>query len=165
MKNKEKVYTVATIVLIIDQIVKLVVKNNIDLMEEIEVIPKFFSICYLENDGAAFSVLSGKTYIFVIVGFILLFMLDRFIKKERLTNLSKISLGIIIGGIVGNLVDRLLYHSVIDFLSFNIFGYSFPVFNIADIGITVGVGLYIIENVWRSISEVRSRNRRKIKNR
>ena len=160
MKSKEKVYGVATILLIIDQLVKLIIKSKMDLLQEIKVIPKFFSIYYTENTGAAFSILDGKVYVFVIVAFILLFMLDRYLKDENLTKLSIISLGIIIGGIIGNLIDRLLYHSVIDYLSFNIFGYSFPVFNIADIGITVGVVLYIIENIWRSINEIRSRNRK-----
>ena len=75
------------------------------------------------------------------------------------------ALGMIIGGIVGNLIDRLLYHSVIDYLSFNIFGYNFPVFNIADIGITVGCLLYIIELIRRSINESKSRSRKKDKNR
>ena len=165
MKNKEKVYGISAILLIIDQLVKLIIKSKMDILQEIKVIPKFFSIYYTENTGAAFSILDGKVYVFVIVAFILLFILDKYLKEENLTKLSIISLGIIIGGIVGNLIDRLLYHSVIDYLSFNIFGYSFPVFNIADIGITVGVVLYIIENVWRSINEIRSRNRKQIKNR
>ena len=160
MKNKEKVYGISAILLIIDQLVKLIIKSKMDLLQEIKVIPNFFSIYYTENTGAAFSILDGKVYVFVIVAFILLFILDKYLKEENLTKLSIISLGMIIGGIVGNLIDRLLYHSVIDYLSFNIFGYSFPVFNIADIGITVGVVLYIIENVWRSINEIRSRARK-----
>lgn len=160
MKNKEKVYGISAILLIIDQLVKLIIKSKMDLLQEIKVIPNFFSIYYTENTGAAFSILDGKIYVFVIVAFILLFILDKYLKEENLTKLSIISLGIIIGGIIGNLIDRLLYHSVIDYLSFNIFGYSFPVFNIADIAITVGVFLYITESIWRSINEIRSRNRK-----
>lgn len=165
MRNRERVYTVSAIILMLDQMLKMVVKNNLYLMQEIKVIPNFFSIYYVENKGAAFSILSGKTYIFVLVALFLLVALDKYIGKEKLTKFSILSLGIVIGGVLGNLIDRLLYHSVVDFLLFNIDGYAFPVFNIADVGITVGVSLYIIENVWRNIYEVRSRNRRKVKNR
>ncbi|MBE6157458.1 MAG: signal peptidase II [Firmicutes bacterium] len=147
MKNKEKVYSISAIVLIIDQIIKLLIKNNLNLLDEIKIIPNLFSIFYVENTGAAFSILDGKVYVFVLVALILLFILDKYLKEENLTKISIISLGIIIGGIVGNLIDRLLYHSVIDYLSFNIFGYNFPVFNIADICITVGVVIYIIDQI------------------
>ena len=163
MKDKEKVYSVAAILLIIDQLVKLLIKTKMKLLTEIIIIPNFFSIYYVENRGAAFSILNGKVYIFIIVAFILLFLLDRYLKEEKFNKLSIISLGIIIGGIVGNLIDRLLYHSVIDYLSFNIFGYNFAVFNIADIGITVGCFLYIIELIRRSINENKSRSRKKRK--
>ncbi|MBR2246691.1 MAG: signal peptidase II [Bacilli bacterium] len=165
MKNKEKVYSVAAILLIIDQFVKLLIKTKMKVLTEIKIIPNFFSIYYVKNKGAAFSILNGKTYIFIIVAILLLFLIDRYLKEEKFTKLSIISLGMIIGGIVGNLIDRLLYHSVIDYLSFNIFGYNFPVFNIADIGITVGCLLYIIELIRRSINESKSRSRKKDKNR
>ena len=165
MKNKEKVYSIAAILLIIDQFVKLLVRTKMKVLTEIKIIPNFFSIYYVENKGAAFSILNGKTYIFIIVALVLLFLIDRYLKEEKFTKLSIISLGMIIGGIVGNLIDRLLYHSVIDYLSFNIFGYNFPIFNIADIGITVGCFLYIIELIRRSINENKSRSRKKDKNR
>ena len=75
-----------------------------------------------------------------------LIVLKNYIKKlQRVTNLTIISLGILIGGIIGNLFDRVLRHAVIDYLSFNFFGYSFPVFNLADIGITIGACLLIID--------------------
>ena len=61
-----------------------------------------------------------------------------------ITTLHIISLGIMIGGIIGNLFDRIIYESVIDYLSFEIFNYNFPVFNLADIGITIGAVLLII---------------------
>jgi len=77
--------------------------------------------------------------------------IKEYIKKEKeFSNLSIISLGMIIGGTIGNLFDRILYKAVIDYLAFDIFKYSFPVFNLADIAITVGAGLlllsYFIDN-------------------
>ena len=80
MKDKEKVYSVAAILLIIDQLVKLLIKTKMKLLTEISIIPNFFSIYYVENRGAAFSILNGKVYIFIIVAFILLFLLDRYLK-------------------------------------------------------------------------------------
>ena len=72
-------------------------------------------------------------------------MLDRYIKKEiNFSKLKILSIGFIIGGIIGNLVDRIFYGSVIDYLSFNLFGYSAPIFNVADIGITVGSIILVI---------------------
>lgn len=68
-----------------------------------------------------------------------------YIQKEKtFTKLSSISLGLILGGIIGNLLDRIIYKKVIDYLSFTFFTYNFPVFNIADVGITVGALLLIV---------------------
>lgn len=156
MKSKEKIYSISCILLIIDQIVKLLVRNNMILLDEIKIIPNFFSIYYIENEGAAFSILGGQTYLLILVSLIALVILDRYLTKEsKFSKLSTISLGIIIGGILGNLIDRIMYHAVIDYLSFDIFGYSFPVFNIADIGITVGAVLLMIDIIRGEINDKR----------
>ena len=76
MKNKEKVYSVAAILLIIDQFIKLLIKTKMKVLTEIKIIPNFFSIYYVKNKGAAFSILNGKTYIFIAVAIILLFLID-----------------------------------------------------------------------------------------
>ena len=92
-----------------------------------------------------FSILEDSTPLLVIVSVIIIILLDRSIKKtSKFTALEEISLGLIMGGIFGNLMDRIIHHGVIDYLSFRIFGYNFPVFNLADIAIVVGVGLYLI---------------------
>ena len=77
---------------------------------------------------------------------------------KNVTNLSIISLGLMTGGIIGNLFDRILYKSVIDYLSFNFFGYSFPVFNLADIGITVGAALLILDLIIEDNKKRRTTN-------
>ena len=69
----------------------------------------------------------------------------------------------VIGGIVGNLVDRILYGAVIDYLSFDFFGYSFPIFNIADIGITIGFLILVIDIFRGDDNEFRNRSNRKRK--
>lgn len=152
MKNKKYIYTVALFYLLLDQIIKFIVNNNLILMEEIPVINNFFSIYYLKNAGAAFSILGDKTLFLIIISIICLLFLKYYIKKlKRVTSLTIVSLGIMIGGIVGNLFDRLLYKAVIDYLSFTFFNYSFPVFNLADIGITIGAILLLIDIVKEEI--------------
>ena len=146
MKNKKLIYTIALITVLLDQVIKYIVMNNMALHQEIKLIPNFFSLYYLKNTGAAFSILGNKTILLILVSIFCLIIIKNSIKKLKRTNtLNIISLGIMTGGIIGNLFDRVLYKSVIDYLSFNIFNYSFPVFNLADIGITVGAILLIID--------------------
>ena len=146
MKNKKLIYTIALITVLLDQVIKYLVMNNMALHQEIKLIPNFFSLYYLKNTGAAFSILGNKTILLILVSIFCLIIIKNAIKKLKRTNtLNIISLGIMTGGIIGNLFDRVLYKSVIDYLSFNIFNYSFPVFNLADIGITVGAILLIID--------------------
>ena len=151
MNKKNFIYSISFIVLLFDQFIKLIVMNNMKLHQEIPIIPKFFSIYYIENTGAAFSILGNQTLLLVLVSAVCLILMKEYIKKEKeMTNLSIISLGMNIGGTMGNLFDRILYKAVIDYLAFDIFKYSFPVFNLADIAITVGAALlllsYFIEN-------------------
>lgn len=151
MNKKNFIYSISFIVLLFDQFIKLIVMNNMKLHQEITIIPKFFSIYYIENTGAAFSILGNQTLLLVLVSVVCLILMKEYIKKEKeMTSLSIISLGMIIGGTMGNLFDRILYKAVIDYLAFDIFKYSFPVFNLADITITVGAALlllsYFIEN-------------------
>ena len=146
MKNKKLIYTIALITVLLDQVIKYLVMNNMALHQEIKLIPNFFSLYYLKNTGAAFSILGNKTILLILVSIFCLIIIKNAIKKLKRTNtLNIISLGIMTRGIIGNLFDRVLYKSVIDYLSFNIFNYSFPVFNLADIGITVGAILLIID--------------------
>lgn len=165
MKSKEKIYSIACILLIIDQVVKLLIKTNMHLLDEIKIIPNFFSLYYIENEGAAFSILGGARIILILVGVIALFILDRFINREKkISKLGVISLGMIIGGILGNMIDRILYGVVIDYLAFDLFNYSAPVFNIADIAITVGILLFIVDVFRSDLDGNKSRRGTKIKN-
>lgn len=153
-KNKNKFYLTSVIVLLIDQIVKLLIKTNMNLNEEISIIPNFFSIQYLKNTGAAFSILENQTILLAITSIICISVIIYYLKKEEnLTTAMYLSFGLVLGGILGNLIDRIVYQGVIDFLSFQIFNYNFPVFNIADIGITIGVLLLIIIYISRDIKK------------
>ncbi len=145
MKSKQKIYSIASIVIMVDLILKFIVSAKLVENDIIKVIPNFFSIYYLKNTGAAFSILQDSTVFLVILSALILLVLNNYIDKEKdLNRRSEISLGMVIGGIFGNMIDRIINHSVTDFISFRIFNYNFPVFNIADIGITVGVFLLLI---------------------
>ena len=145
MKSRENIYKITAIVLMIDQFIKLLINKNLPLGNAIKIIPNFFSILHLKNTGAAFSILEDNTLLLTIISVVIIVLLDRSIKKEsHFTKLEEISLGLIMGGIFGNLIDRIIHHAVIDYLAFKIFGYNFPVFNLADTAIVIGVGLYLI---------------------
>lgn len=160
MKNKKLIYTLGMSFMLLDQIIKLLVTKNMNLFQEITIIPKFFSLYYLKNTGAAFSIFGNKILFLIIISIISLIVLKNYIEKlKRVTNLTIISLGIMLGGIMGNLFDRILYKSVIDYLSFNFFGYSFPVFNLADIGITIGAILLIIDLILEEKEENKKRKK------
>lgn len=146
MNNKGKIYYVTCLVLLLDQIVKIIVNNCMTLYDEIKLIPNFFSIYYVKNTGAAFSILENNTTFLIFITVIFILVIHKYIKTEKeFTKLSCISLGLVIGGMFGNLIDRIIHAGVIDYLSFEFFGYGFPIFNIADIGITVGVTLMLID--------------------
>lgn len=146
MNNRNKIYKISCIAIIIDQIIKIIIKYNMNLYQQIPIIEKFFSLTYLHNTGAAFSIMRNKTSLLVVLSVIFIIILDRYIKSEenQFQKLEILSLGMIIGGIFGNLLDRIINHAVIDYLSFTIFKYNFPVFNFADICITIGALLLII---------------------
>ena len=111
---------------------------------DLEVIRGFFRITYTCNDGAAFSILKGKRVFFIIMTIAVVCFIVYYLLKNKVYWVEKYSLLLIISGAVGNLIDRIMYGYVIDFLDFIIFGYDFPVFNIADSFITIGaVGLII----------------------
>ena len=159
MKNKKVIYTIGMGFMLLDQLIKLIVTANMNLHEEIKLIPKFFSLYYIKNTGAAFSLFGNQTLFLILISLVCLIALKNYIKKlKNITNLSIISLGLMTGGIIGNLFDRILYKSVIDYLSFNFFGYSFPVFNLADIGITVGAALLILDIIIEDKKKRRTTN-------
>ncbi len=146
--KKEKIYTICVWTLLCDQIIKVLITLKLKLYQTIVVIPNFFDIYYLTNKGGAFSIFENASYFFIIFAICIFIILQQYIKKASIKSSMEITgLGLLMGGLVGNLVDRLLYGHVIDYLSFHIFKYSFPVFNIADIAIVVGVFLFFIDSI------------------
>ena len=152
---KKKIYIGAGIIFILDLISKIVISNTLTLGKEYYIIPKFFYLYLSKNTGAAWSILSNSSYILAIISVVALIFLHKEI-KEDMNKLYMVAFILIIGGILGNLFDRVFYGYVIDFIGFNIFGYYFPIFNVADICITLGAILIIICLIKGDRNEVRS---------
>lgn len=141
---KKKIYVVSLVFFLIDLLSKLLV-INFEGKFPIVVINNFFVLDRVTNSGAAFSLFSGFTIMLVLISIFVLYYIDKNIIKDINGKFGIIGSSMLIGGILGNLFDRIFYGKVIDFLSFDIFGYMFPVFNFADVFICTGVVLLIIE--------------------
>ena len=140
----KKFYLVSMLTFIIDRIIKiLVVLLNID---KVTIINNFFNINIAYNYGAAWSIFTGKKIFLILISTLILvaiyFML---IRGKKLKTFESITYGMLVGGIIGNLFDRIIYGYVIDFLDFNIFGYDFPIFNLADTFIVISIFMLIID--------------------
>lgn len=142
--KKLSVYTLMFI--ICDQLIKILITNNLVPYQYIDVIKNFITITHVHNTGAAFSILSDNVWLLIGISLIALVLIYYYIlKKIVITKLNILIYSLLIGGIIGNLIDRIIHGYVIDYISVNIFGYHFPVFNLADIGIVVSVFLLFIK--------------------
>ena len=136
---------ILTLILVLDQGTKIIVDRTIPLHHSIPVIENLFNLTHIRNTGAAFGILAGKRgwvrssfllfFSLLAMGFIIV-LLRRLPGKEKTLT---VALSFILGGAIGNLIDRLLYGEVIDFLDFYWSRYHWPAFNAADSFITVGV--------------------------
>lgn len=131
----------------LDQISKYFILNNMKIGESISIINNFFSITSHRNRGAAWGILEDSILFFIIVTTIFLIAIILYLLKKRkeITNFDKIVFSLILGGAIGNFIDRIKIGAVVDFLDFNLFGYNFPIFNFADIFICFGVSLLLIK--------------------
>ncbi len=155
----KKPYIIAFLFFIIDLISKQIISHVLSLQESITIIKNFFYISYTKNTGAAWSILKDQRLLLLILTVFVLFIINKQLKKENLTKIENYSYGLIIGGILGNFFDRLIYGYVIDFLDFKIFGYDYPIFNFADSFIVVGIILLIIIEIRKERNDRNSSRR------
>ena len=135
---------VAIAILIIDQVTKRIIATTMNIGDSYEVIPNFLNITSHRNNGAAWGILSGKMGFFYIITIVILIVLVLFYIKEAKYNLfMQVAISLLFAGALGNFIDRLVNGEVVDFVDTNIFGYDFPIFNVADSSLTIGV-LFII---------------------
>ena len=151
----------AAAVLLLDQATKLWIEANLPYgtffpPDRIEVIPGLFNLVHVGNTGAAWSMFTGYSWPLATVGVLAiasLFFLRKTLELE--VRINQVAFGFILGGIVGNLIDRIRLGHVVDFLDFHIADSHFPSFNVADSGITVGVAIYIFVSFFQSKPRVK----------
>lgn len=140
----KKIGIISLIVIIIDRILKVLVTNNFVLNVRNKIIDGFFYITNCHNEGAAFSLFSGNVLFLIFITLIVLFLIYRTINKENVNKIGVLAYGLLLGGILGNLYDRIFYGYVIDYLDFVIFKFNFAIFNLADAAIVIGTILLIV---------------------
>lgn len=139
--------TLSLVLIVLDQLIKYIVIQNVSLQDIIEVVPGLFNLVYVKNTGAAFSILSGKTYILSLVSLaICIFLVYYLVRKKPKNKLCLVSFGMILGGAVGNLIDRVWRNFVVDYIELAFM--NFPVFNLADIAITAGAVLLMVYMIF-----------------
>ena len=141
----KRIFLVALVCVIVDQVIKNVLCISMNMGESVSIIDNFFSITLIGNTGAAFSLFSSGTIFLIIVSIVVLNVIYFWLIKDKNLNLfEEITYGLLMGGITGNLIDRVWHMQVIDYLDFNLFGYSFPIFNLADMLIVISLLMIVI---------------------
>lgn len=136
---------------VIDRILKVLILNNFALGESIPVIPDFFHLTYVLNPGAAFGMLPGQSWIFILTAVVVMIgIIYAQFTVPRQEWLTRLCLGLVGGGALGNLYDRLFIGEVVDFLDFRIWPF---VFNFADAAIVVGVGILMFLIIYQEYKE------------
>lgn len=147
-------FILASVFFILDQGIKILCELVLTYQKPLSVIPNFFDITLVHNYGAAWSLFDGNRLFLILVAIFFLGMIYYFfLKDKKVTRLEAVTLGLLVGGVLGNLCDRVLRGYVVDYLSFQIFGYPFPVFNLADSCIVIAVVLIFIDTVRRKPNE------------
>ena len=140
----KKVFAIGVSVLTVDQVAKILIESFIGPGNFVNILDGFFSLTCVYNTGAAFSILEGRVWFLTILSLVILVMLLKMSKDFVDNRRNTLAFGLLLGGIFGNLSDRLFLGMVRDFLKFRLFGYNFPVFNVADMAIIAGIGLLLI---------------------
>ena len=148
------IFFIALFVFFMDQIIKFYVLKYLYLGQEISVIKNIFSITFVANKGVAFGLFSNSNFPFVLISIAVLVCITLvFISLGKARFWIKIAYGLILGGALSNMLDRIRLGEVIDFLDFHIW----PVFNIGDSAICVGVGIFVL-NILKNKSQLKVNN-------
>ena len=152
-QSLKNVYILSLVVVVMDQFIKAVISYNMHLYDTFPLIKGFLDINLVHNTGAAFSFFQGGRVVFIVVAILVVLLMSIYISNSEYVDGKKtIVYSLLLGGIVGNLVDRIIHGYVIDYVSVTIFNYKFPVFNFADSCIVIAVIIAIIitirEDLW-----------------
>lgn len=139
----KKIAIISIIVFILDQATKYIIESLINLNQSIKVIKNFFYLTYVHNEGAAWSLFLKQRIFLIVISILALYVIIKYLKNFTQNKRNMVAFGLLIGGILGNFFDRLVFGYVKDFLDFRLFNYNYPIFNISDIAIFFGVILVI----------------------
>lgn len=140
-------FLLALIAFLVDQGTKYLIATRMEIADQIPVIGNFFLITSHRNRGAAFGILQDQQWFFILVTVVVVSGIVWYLNKTRKTQkLLSVALGLVLGGALGNFIDRMVAGEVVDFLMFNFGSYTFPIFNVADSCIVIGVGLIILDS-------------------
>ncbi|TFE03561.1 signal peptidase II [Jeotgalibacillus sp. R-1-5s-1] len=149
-------YLLALFIIAVDQLTKYLVVRNMEVGESINVVDGFFYLTSHRNTGAAWGMLEGQMWLFYIVTLIVIGGILYYFHKHAKGNvLFSVSLMILLGGAIGNFIDRIFRQEVVDFLQLTIFNF---IFNIADAALTIGVVLLFVQMIIEEVQEKRKKN-------
>lgn len=140
----KKILIIGGCFFLLDFITKRLVIWNFDVEQSISIIGNFFRLTYVQNTGVAFSFLEGQQIFIILMTILFLGFIWFYLKRAKILVFEMVGYGLVIGGAFGNLVDRIWYGYVIDFFDFLILGYHFPIFNVADCGVVIGVLILLV---------------------
>lgn len=137
---RKYVWLLVALIILLDQSTKFLAVARLTLNSPNPVIPNVFNLTLIYNTGGAFGIFRDKSMFFISLSILAIVYILFYLKIKKYTLWKEIAIGFILGGVAGNLIDRARFGYVIDFLDFRIW----PIFNIADSAITIGVGLLIV---------------------
>ena len=140
---KKKVLLFSFILFIVDQISKIVLDKVLVMGKSYTIFDKFFYITKAYNDGVSFSFLSGRRLLIILISIFVLVFLFFYMNRFKVNKRNIIGFSLVFGGLLGNLLDRIIHGYVIDFLDFTIFKYNYPIFNLADSFLCIGICLIL----------------------
>lgn len=158
----KKILLFAIITLAIDQLTKVCATIFLKLNHSIRLIPNFFYLTLCHNEGAAWGIFSNHRVVIILGTIVAIFLIYHFIYCFKTNTRNNVAFGLLFGGLVGNFIDRISVGYVVDFLDFYIFKYDYPVFNVADISIVIGI-ILLIYSVLKGddVNEVKGRSSRR----
>lgn len=148
-------FLIGIIVIILDQATKWFIAAKLTIGEEISVIGNFFLITSHRNRGAAFGILQDRRWFFIVITIVVVCAIIWYMLQIRKSGSWVVltGLGLILGGAIGNFWDRAMHGEVVDFLMFNFGSYTFPIFNVADSAICIGVVLVLLDTLLMAKKE------------
>lgn len=145
-KQKLSMLLLIISLIMLDQLIKIILFNSLNLYESIPIVNKFFYLTITYNNGAAFSLFSGNRILLIIISILVLLLIYRYIESLKKIN-HPILYSFLIAGVIGNLIDRIFRGYVIDYIHFIVFNKNMPIFNLADILITFSIFILVIFEV------------------